>query len=118
MSARHPGRSRRAAALLPSDRTPTTPERPSPLNRDESSRGKLGAVRPCSPAEYTRAALLAADYATDEHPAGTPAADALGAELLDMLGLLDPDRRPAARALALTHRGRLDEALLEVITGA
>lgn len=95
VSARHPGAGKHAAAPRPSDLAPDRPDRPSLASDklgDAQTRAKLGAVRQCTPLEYLRLGLYAADYATDVHPAGSPEADELGAELLDMLGVTDNRR--------------------------
>lgn len=86
MSTRH------APALLPSDLAPSTATGPKTIDRDESERSKVGAVRPATPEEYARAGLLAADHATDAHAPGSAAAGQLAAELLAMLGLTAPHR--------------------------
>lgn len=102
MTARHPGAGGRVPGLRPSDVAPRRPDRPEMVFDKMGSahqRAKLGAVRQCAPEEYLRLGLLAADYATDEHPAGSEEADALGAELLAMLGLTDKRRLYALRRL-------------------
>lgn len=98
---------RAAPARLPSDVAPDRPDRPGMASDklgDAQTRARLGAVRQCTPAEYLRLGILAADYATDVHEPGSPEADELGAELLDMLGLTDNRRLYLVRRVRAAQR--------------